>query len=131
MAFGKWLNVGQTCIAPDYVLVEESVHDQFVAELKAATVAMYGSNTFDNPNYGKIVNEKHYQRVMGLIDPAKVVLSAEAGFTADGSLAFGNPETLQIAPVIMTGVTADDAVMGEEIFGPLCPILKVRDLAEA
>ena len=131
LAFGKWLNVGQTCIAPDYVLVEESVHDKFVAELKAATVAMYGSNAFDNPNYGKIVNEKHYQRIMGLIDPAKVVLSAEAGFTADGSLAFGNPETLQIAPVIMTGVTADDAVMGEEIFGPLCPILKVRDLAEA
>lgn len=128
LAFGKYLNVGQTCIAPDYVLCEESVHDEFVELFKQAVVIMYGSNAFENPDYGHIVNEKHFDRLMGLIDPAKVVLSAEG--TTDAPQ-FGKRETLQIAPIIMTGVTGDDAVMGEEIFGPLCPIVKVRDLAEA
>lgn len=131
LAFGKWLNVGQTCIAPDYVLVEEAVHDKFVDLLKQAVVDMYGANAFANPAYGKIVNEKHFDRIMGLVDPAKVALSAEAGETPDGSLVFGKRDILQIAPIIMTGVTADDAVMGEEIFGPLCPIIKVANLQEA
>ena len=120
LAFGKWLNVGQTCIAPDYVLCEASVHDRFVELLRAAVPAMYGTDALANPAYGKIVNRKHFDRVRGLIDPAKVVYGGRVC-----------EETLQIEPTIMTGVTNDDAVMGEEIFGPLCPIIKVASVSEA
>lgn len=120
LAFGKWLNVGQTCIAPDYVLCEESVHDRFVELLCAQARAMYGADAFANPDYGRIVNEKHFERVRGLIDQGKVVYGGRC-----------KPETLQIEPTVMTGVTDDDPVMGEEIFGPLCPVLKVSGPAEA
>ncbi|MGN0073567.1 MAG: aldehyde dehydrogenase [Coriobacteriales bacterium] len=120
LAFGKWLNVGQTCIAPDYVLCESSVHDRFVELLKEKTAAMYGSDALANPDYGKIVNRKHFERVRGLIDPAKVVYGGRC-----------DEQALKIEPTIMTGVTEDDAVMGEEIFGPICPVLEVSSPEEA
>ena len=120
LAFGKWLNVGQTCIAPDYVLCDASVHERFVELLKEKTAAMYGSDALANPDYGKIVNRKHFERVRGLIDPAKVVYGGRC-----------DEPSLKIEPTIMTGVTAEDAVMGEEIFGPLCPIIKVGGPQEA
>ena len=120
LAFGKWLNVGQTCIAPDYVLCEEGVHDKFVKLLKAEVANMYGNDAFANPAYGKIVNKKHFERICGLIDQDKVVYGGRC-----------KKETLQIEPTIMTDVTDGDAVMGEEIFGPLCPILKVGSASEA
>ena len=120
LAFGKWLNVGQTCIAPDYVLCDESVHDEFVELLKAEVAKMYGADAFANPAYGKIVNHKHFERICGLINQDKVVYGGRS-----------NAQTLQIEPTIMTGVSDADAVMGEEIFGPLCPILKVSGAQEA
>lgn len=120
IAFGKWLNVGQTCVAPDYILVDKRVEARFAEELVCAVVNMYGANAFDNPDYGRMVNEKHYKRVMGLIDPAKVVLGGE-----------GKPETLQIEPTIMMNVTREDAVMQEEIFGPVLPIIGVSSMEEA
>ena len=120
LAFGKWLNVGQTCIAPDYVLCDASVHERFVELLKEKTAAMYGSDALANPDYGKIVNRKHFERVRSLIDPAKVVYGGRC-----------DEASLKIEPTIMTGVTAEDAVMGEEIFGPLCPIIKVGGPQEA
>ena len=120
LAFGKWLNVGQTCIAPDYVLCDASVHERFVELLKEKTAAMYGSDALANPDYGKIVNRKHFERVRSLIDPAKVVYGGRC-----------DEASLKIEPTIMTDVTAEDAVMGEEIFGPLCPIIKVGGPQEA
>ena len=120
LAFGKWLNVGQTCIAPDYVLCDASVHERFVELLKEKTAAMYGSDALANPDYGKIVNRKHFERVRSLIDPAKVVYGGRC-----------DEASLKIEPTIMTDVTAEDAVMGEEIFGPLCPIIKVDGPQEA
>ena len=81
---------------------------------------MYGSDALANPDYGKIVNRKHFERVRGLIDPAKVVYGGRC-----------DEASLKIEPTIMTGVTAEDAVMGEEIFGPLCPIIKVGGSQEA
>lgn len=120
IAFGKWLNVGQTCVAPDYVLVDRRVEAQFAEELVKAVVTMYGANAFENPDYGHMVNEKHFRRVVGLIDPTKVVLGGEA-----------KAETLQIEPTIMMGVTSDDAVMQEEIFGPVLPLICVDSMEEA
>ncbi|MBR4582889.1 MAG: aldehyde dehydrogenase [Bacteroidales bacterium] len=120
ITFGKFLNCGQTCIAPDYVLVEKSVHDEFVKLLKEETVKMYGENIFANKDYGKMVNQKHFDRVSGLIAKEKIVFGGRL-----------KAETLQIEPTILDNVTSDDAVMQEEIFGPVLPIITVTDTKEA
>ncbi|MDO4497454.1 MAG: aldehyde dehydrogenase [Bacteroidales bacterium] len=120
IAFGKLMNLGQTCVAPDYVLVEESVHDALVGYLKEEIVAMYGEHPLENPAYGKIINRRHFDRIGRLIEPQKVAFGGEA-----------DAEKLKIAPTILTEVSAEDAVMGEEIFGPVLPILKVRNVEEA
>ena len=72
IAFGKYLNCGQTCVAPDYVLADERIAGEFVEKLKAQIATMYGEDAFANPDWGRMVNAKHFDRVMGLIDPAKV-----------------------------------------------------------
>ncbi len=120
IVFGKYLNCGQTCVAPDYVLVDEKVHDEFVEAVGREIAKMYGEDPLSNPDGGRMVNEKHFRRVTGLIDPAKVVWGGR-----------GNEETLQIEPTVMDGVTSDDAVMGEEIFGPVLPIITYSTLEEA
>ena len=112
IVFGKFLNCGQTCVAPDYILCEKTVKDEFVAEVKKQIKKQYGENPLDNPNYGKIINEKHFERLCGLIDADKVV--------AGGAV---NKDTCQISPTVMDNVDYNDAVMGEEIFGPIMPIL--------
>ena len=119
IVFGKYLNCGQTCVAPDYVLVQESVKDALLTAVKDQIRHQYGVSPLDNPDYGKIINEKHFQRILGLIDRSKVAAGGQ--FRED---------TLQIAPTVMDGVTWDDAVMGEEIFGPILPVLTFRNLDE-
>lgn len=120
ITFGKFLNCGQTCIAPDYVLVEKSVHDEFVKLLKEETIKMYGNDIFANKDYGKMVNQKHFDRVLGLIAKEKIVYGGRL-----------KAETLQIEPTILDNVTPDDAVMQEEIFGPVLPIITISDTKEA
>lgn len=120
IAFGKYLNCGQTCVAPDYVLADERIAGELVEKLKTQIAAMYGEDAFANPDWGRMVNAKHFDRVMGLIDPAKVAYGGR-----------GRRETLQIEPTVMCGVTGDDAAMGEEIFGPVLPVLTYRTTEEA
>lgn len=120
IAFGKFLNCGQTCIAPDYILVEQAVHDEFVALLGACTEKMYGADALRNPHYGRIVNRKHFDRILSLIDPAKTVYGGTHCV-----------EKLRIEPTIMDYVDGEDAIMGEEIFGPVLPIVVVDDMIEA
>lgn len=112
IVFGKYLNCGQTCVAPDYILCHESVKDAFLEEVKKQIKTQYGEKPLANKDYGKIVNEKHFDRLLGLIDKEKVVYGGEV-----------NRETLQITPTVMDNITFDDAVMQEEIFGPIMPIL--------
>ena len=116
IVFGKYLNCGQTCVAPDYILCERSVKDEFVKAACAEIKKQYGEDPLTNEYYGKIINEKHFGRLCGLIDKEKVVIGGNA-----------NPDTCQIAPTVMDNVTYDDAVMGEEIFGPIMPILAFDD----
>lgn len=120
IVFGKYLNCGQTCVAPDYIYCDASIKDQLIEEIKRQVRLQYTEQPLSNPAYGKIINEKHFQRILGLIDPKKVVLGG-------GS----RPETLQIEPTVMDQVTFEDAVMQEEIFGPLMPILTYDSLDEA
>lgn len=112
IVFGKYLNCGQTCVAPDYVLCQSSVKDKLIKEISAQIKAQYGAKPIANPDYGKIINEKHFERICALIDYDKVVLGGRT-----------NRETLQIEPTVMDGVTWDDAVMQEEIFGPVMPVI--------
>ena len=119
IVFGKYLNCGQTCVAPDYILCHSSVKDAFVKEVCKQMKKQYGENPLNNPDYGKIINQKHFERVLRLINERKVVLGGE-----------NNAETLQIAPTVMDHVTWEDAVMQEEIFGPLMPILTYESLEE-
>ena len=120
IAFGKYLNCGQTCVAPDYLLIEESVKSEFVQIFIDTVKEMYGENPLENTAYGNIVNEKHFERIMGLIDSNKVILGGTC-----------NKESLQIVPTIMDGVVAEDDIMGEEIFGPILPILTFQNIKEA
>ena len=119
IVFGKFLNCGQTCVAPDFILCDEKVLPRLVEALKQEITKQFGENPLDNPNYGKIINEKHFTRLLGLLDPQKTVIGGN-------SLA----ESQQIAPTVMTHVTWEDPVMQEEIFGPILPILTYRDLEE-
>jgi aldehyde dehydrogenase (NAD+) len=112
IVFGKYLNCGQTCVAPDYILCERSVKDEFVKAVIEEIKKQYGDHPLLNKNYGKIINDKHFARLCGLIDKNKVVI----GGNTDAA-------TCQIEPTVMDNVTYDDAVMGEEIFGPIMPIL--------
>ena len=120
IAFGKWLNVGQTCVAPDYLLVDVHVHDELLGLIKEEVRRMFGEHPLDNEDYGHIVNAKHFARVRGLIDPDKVVLGGTA-----------RESSLKIEPTILDGVSPDDAVMQEEIFGPILPVLTFESLDEA
>lgn len=120
VVFGKFLNVGQTCIAPDYILCEEEVHDRFVELLAKEITRQYGKDPLSNHSYGRIVNKKHFDRLLGLVDGEKVVHGGRF-----------DEQALKIEPTVMCDVTPADAVMGEEIFGPLCPVLKVRNMEQA
>jgi len=120
IAFGKYLNCGQTCVAPDYLLIDRRVKTEFLALFKEAVAAMYGRDPLKNRDYGRIINARHYERIMGLMDPEKVILGG-----------VGDSETCRIAPTVMDNVTADDAVMQEEIFGPILPVIAYDTLEEA
>ena len=116
IVFGKYLNCGQTCVAPDYILCERSVKDALLNAICDELRRQYGEDPLSNADYGKIINEKHFARLCGLIDPEKVVVGGNT-----------NAATCQIAPTVMDHVTETDAVMGEEIFGPILPILTYDD----
>ena len=119
IVFGKYLNCGQTCVAPDYLLVHSSVKDQLIKELKKQIELQYTKEPLNQTDYGKIINEKHFERVKGLIDVDKVVHGGKA-----------NDQTCQIEPTVMDNVTWDDAVMKEEIFGPILPVLTYETTEE-
>ena len=120
IVFGKYLNCGQTCVAPDYILCNKRIRDELITAILAEIEKQFGKEPLKNPNYGKIINEKHFERILGLINGEKLVYGGQS-----------EPESLRIAPTVLNNITWDDAVMGEEIFGPLLPILTFDTLDEA
>ncbi len=113
IVFGKYLNCGQTCVAPDYILCQKDIKAEFIKEVKKQIKKQYGENPLANKNYGKIINEKHFERIIALINDEKIV----AGGKTDRS-------QLKIEPTVMDNVSFDDAVMQEEIFGPVMPVIE-------
>lgn len=122
IVWGKFTNAGQTCIAPDYLMATPRTIEKLTPHLLRAVRAMYGKDPRRSPDYGRIVAERHVDRVLGLIDDDKAILGGTAG--ADRAERF-------IPPTIMTDVAWDDPVMGEEIFGPILPLLAVDGPEEA
>ena len=120
IVFGKFLNCGQTCVAPDYILCNAEIRDELLHAICHEITVQFGREPLSNPNYGKIINEKHFDRILGLIDREKLVCGGESDRTS-----------LRIAPTVMKDVTWEDAVMGEEIFGPVLPVLTYEKLDDA
>lgn len=120
IVFGKFLNCGQTCVAPDYIYCDQSVKDQLIKELQKQIKQQFGKDPLKNQNYGKIINEKHFKRLTSLMDPSKIVWGGSSDCQA-----------LRIEPTLMDHTDFSDAVMQEEIFGPILPILTFSSLDEA
>ena len=120
IVFGKFLNCGQTCVAPDYIYCDERIKDNLIEEIKLQIKKQFGDKPLLNENYGKIINEKHFNRLLGLINRDKVVYGGDS-----------EKDRLRIEPTVMDNVDFSDAVMGEEIFGPILPVLTFKNINEA
>ncbi len=118
IVWGKFLNAGQTCIAPDYILVEKSIKDDFLKRLKERIVEM--DYALENENYVQIINEKNIDRLEKLIDTEKIVFGGKI-----------DRETRYFQPTVLDNVSFEDKVMQEEIFGPILPIITYEDLDSA
>ena len=117
IAWGKFFNAGQTCIAPDFVLVPRAAEKELVDALKSAIRDFYGEDPAASPDYARIVNKRHFDRLAGFLDRGTVV----AGGATDRDARY-------FAPTVVTGVTWDDPVMEGEIFGPILPVIATDDL---
>lgn len=113
VAFGKWLNAGQTCIAPDYCFVQDEVYDAFKTALESAILDLYGDNPLENPEYGRIVNEAHFKRLLSYAPDAKV-----------------DEAKLKMAPYLLEEPDVDSPVMQEEIFGPILPLKRFTEVQD-
>lgn len=117
--WGKLVNCGQTCVAPDYLYVHSKIKTELVDRIKAYLISFYGEDVFNNQEYPKIINEKHFNRLVNLL--------------TDGNIIYGgktNKASLQISPTVIDNINWENGVMQEEIFGPILPILEFSDLNE-
>jgi aldehyde dehydrogenase (NAD+) len=119
IAWGKLINAGQTCVAPDYVLVHEAVREEFIRKLREAIVKMYGADPSQSPDYPRLINQKRFRMVSSYLTQGRII---HGGRT--------DADDLYIEPTLLEGVGEDDPVMQEEIFGPVLPLITYRDNQE-
>jgi aldehyde dehydrogenase (NAD+) len=120
ITWGKFLNAGQICVAPDYLLLHKNVKERMVREVAKWIVKFYGERPWDSPDYGRIINESHFDRLSRLLKDGKVIIGGQT-----------NREDLYISPTVIDNVPNDADLMNEEIFGPILPILEFDDVSEA
>lgn len=120
LVWGKFTNVGQTCVAPDYVLVDKKVKQKFVELFIKTTKEFFGEHPQNSPDYGRIINEKHFLRLTKLMENGNILMGGQT-----------NIQELFIAPTLIDGITPDDPVMQGEIFGPIMPIIEYEKLEDA
>lgn len=127
IVWGKFLNCGQTCVAPDYVLVDKEVKEQLCESLTKYIYAMYGENPLESKDYPKIINEKHFQRLRGLLES-----DCGDGVDSEPACIGGQFDVManKIAPTILPNATWESKAMADEIFGPILPILEFDDLTD-
>lgn len=116
----KLFNAGQTCLAPDYVLVHQDVEEELLALFQSTLKEFYGNDPKRSPDFGRIINVRHHRRLMGLMGSGRVVVGGN-----------GDEAERYIAPTLLRDVPEDSPVMAEEIFGPILPVLRVADMNEA
>ncbi|MGN8645235.1 aldehyde dehydrogenase [Gracilibacillus sp. HCP3S3_G5_1] len=119
VAWGKFTNAGQTCVAPDYLYVHEDIRHSFISELKQAIRTLYGEHPLENQNFGRIVHEKHFDRLQNFLTNGTIILGGKS-----------DRKRLKIEPTLLADITWEDEVMQEEIFGPLLPIINYQDLTD-
>ncbi|MDR1919671.1 MAG: aldehyde dehydrogenase [Tannerellaceae bacterium] len=117
--WGKMLNAGQTCVAPDYVIVHHSVKQELIEQLKQAVFSFYGSDIKQNPDFPRIINEAHFKRLQAFLSNGQILVGGDTDL-----------ETLYISPTIIDKISWEDAMMKEEIFGPILPVLTYHSFAE-
>ena len=120
IVWGKFLNAGQTCIAPDYLLVEKSIKEALITKLQECIVKFYGTNPQTSPDYCRIVNERQFNRLKALLKDGDILTGGQTDL-----------EEKYIAPTLMTNVSLESELMQEEIFGPILPILDYANLEDA
>ena len=120
IAWGKFTNAGQTCIAPDYILTDGDTEKKLVALIQQAITEMFGEDPETSGSYGRIVNDRHFERLAGLIGSGEVAIGGQT-----------SAATRYVAPTVLTGVSPDSPVMQQEIFGPILPVLRAGDLEAA
>ncbi|MGJ8581119.1 MAG: aldehyde dehydrogenase [Psychromonas sp.] len=119
IVYGKMLNTGQTCVAPDYLLIDEKIKDKFLQALVKRIVDLYGEDASTSEDLGRIVNQSHTQRISRLIDAKKVIVGGDVDIAQR-----------YIAPTVMHNVSLDDAIMQEEVFGPVLPVISFTKFEE-
>jgi acyl-CoA reductase-like NAD-dependent aldehyde dehydrogenase len=120
IVWGKFINAGQTCIAPDYLLVDKKVKKELIERIKQCIQDFYGATPETSPDYARIINQNHFNRLCELLKVGEIVVGGNT-----------NPTERYIAPTVIDGVSFDDRVMQEEIFGPILPVIEYRNLSEA
>ncbi|MEH1784632.1 aldehyde dehydrogenase [Nostoc sp.] len=120
IAWGKFINAGQTCVAPDYLLVNKKIKKDLIDGLEKNLKEFYGDNPIDSPDYARIISEKHFDRLVSFLKDGKVIIGGKT-----------QPSERYIAPTVIDNVSLEDSVMQEEIFGPILPIIEYTDIAEA
>lgn len=123
IVWGKFLNAGQTCVAPDYVLVDAAIEDRFLGSALRAVHDFYGDEPRTSPDFARIVNDRHFERLSGLLDAG--------GFEAIVTGGIRDAATRYFAPTVVAGVEPSSALMSQEIFGPVLPVLAVGSADEA
>lgn len=119
IVYGKFMNAGQTCVAPDYLMVHKDIKQVFLDKLTKRIISLYGEDASKSEDYGRIVNEQHHMRLVHLIEQDKVIVGGQS-----------NLKDRFIAPTVMDGVTLEDQVMKDEIFGPILPVLEYKSFDE-
>ncbi|MBW4634149.1 MAG: aldehyde dehydrogenase [Iphinoe sp. HA4291-MV1] len=120
ITWGKFLNAGQTCIAPDYLLVDKKIKENLLNEIQKCLLEFYGDNPASSSDYARIINQKHFDRLTHLLKEGKVRIGGET-----------NPSELYIAPTVLEDVSLTASIMQEEIFGPILPVIEYTDRTEA
>lgn len=120
IAWCKWMNAGQTCVAPDYVIIQEDMAEKFISVLRQTITAFYGDDPATSDDYARIVNQRHFQRIMSYLEGENVTLGGEH-----------KEQERYIAPTIVLNPSLDSKLMQEEIFGPILPVITVKNIEQA
>jgi aldehyde dehydrogenase (NAD+) len=120
ITWGKFINCGQTCIAPDYLLVDRTIKSELITELKQSIQEFYGTDPATSPDYPRIISDQHFQRLSSFLQDGNIMIGGQT-----------NPENRYIAPTLIDNIALDSPIMQEEIFGPILPMVEYGDLTEA